>query len=952
MSGNITAVAHDPVQSLLAVATNSKEIHIYGQQQVEVVFTLSVSSDVEYLKFVKSVYLVGVDHKGNIMVFSLLQKKLLYSVLAPGKPTAIESDPSLDWLLLGMPNGNVLVFDIDRGIMTNQFGIENLQRQILPKARLSSVVSIQWNPRDIGTLLIAYTHCAAVYSLATGEIKASFHYEVPANAPGGDGVSRPVVRHPIITKAIYHPNSLNIITVHEDGSLVFWDALTGRLILARTLHDVDVNLPSDSKSGSSGVPEIISEVWWITSENPDDTELLISSDHGCVLTRLKFGVAPKYSITSYEKMNQYYAHPKAQGVIPLENSAPVKKIIPLASTSPFFNGADNPSHILLVLNSGEVEILDYPSYTTANKSSFFPQSLTWIRPKTTVTKTFSVPKKQWLGIISRSARKENILKGGLAARKPLRSNEISYALVTGHSNGFVRLWDASHGELDDSSVIDLDVADSLGAAHDIPIEAVSFAGENAELAVALQNGDVALFKFGVNPRFDPRKIESLRSLKGGVSKSGKALVDLQDRVPNVKEGFLPVCGIFSAHKRGKTTAINNSNVGFVAIAYENGDLVIVDRRGPAIIFDENVIGSSTNGKSSHLTSLEFSIMSYGDDSYSSILLFGGSNKGELYTYKVLPEASGRFTGQLIDVIEANDYGINNIIPFKVELGTPCVATLESFNKLADGVLIQGSVLTSSSKDVRIITPGKHKLSHKIFNQEILASGLSIIKVSNPIKPYGSVIPTLLSNNTVKILSNPELKEISSLSLPFKINSQWGPFSTVLPSGDIVIRLDESEAEVISITGSGKQLHQLQTDRIFNDKVRIPYRPTIGTAQWIKGTTLITYHDLDLLIGGEKRPESKNAQESAIASGNVTLVEPGSSSPAAKDEFAYDKPVRKRTQGGYDPSRYIMHSFQNGIESIEESFNDYANTASQNMNESIGNVKQDLVSSVVKSKFGL
>lgn len=934
----------------MAMSTTSNEVHVYGRQQVEVVFSISYGSVIEYLKFIKGVYLVGVDHKGNVLVFSLLQKKMIYSVLCPGKPTAIESDPSLDWLLLGMTNGTILAFDIDRGVMA-PFCIENLQREILPKERLSGIISIEWNPRDIGTILISYSQCAVIYSLATGEIKTSFKYEIPPKAPGGDGILSSEVRCPRLIKALYHPNSLNAITVHEDGSIVFWDALTGKLILARNLYDIDVNFTSSNNLASEGLKTKINEIKWITYQNHDDTALLILTNDGAKLTLMDFGVAPKYSLTSYEKMNKYYANPKRQRTLPI--SAPIKDFFALGTSSPFFNGLDNPEYLLLILTSGELQVLDFPGAINNYKSSVFPQSLSWIHPKTTMTRAFSVPRKQWLGMISKSVKNENLLKGGSPVQKPLRSNEIRSALLTGHTNGYVRVWDASHGELDDSSVIDINVVDALGLDYLVPISDFSFAGANAELAVSLDNGDFVLYKFDVNRRFDPKRGESLEALMGKLNLTNTGtLINLVPRAPNIKEGFLPICG-FIGGTRGKITAIKNSDIGFVGIAYQNGDLIIIDRRGPAIIFNQNIIKFSSNGQSTKLTSLEFSIMSYGDDAYSSILLFGGTDKGELFTYKILQESSGRFNAQLVDVIQSNDYGINHIIPFRLDNGTPAVATLENFNQLAEGILIQGSILLNSNRDIRIINPGKNKSTHKVLNQDVLSCGLSIVPTKNTTVPYCSVIPILLSNNSMKILSNPEFKEISSLSLPFQTSSHFANYSTVLSSGDVLVRLNESEAELISIIGSGKQLHHSQTDKLFNERMKIPYRPTIGTAQWIKGTTLISYHDLDLLIGGEKRPKSKFTEESEISRGNVTLIAPlNSPKNEIEDEFAYTKPVRKRQAGGYDPSRYLIHQFQNGVDSIEESFNDYANNASQSMNETIGSAKKDLVKSLVRSKFGI
>ena len=213
---------------------------------------------------------------------------------------------------------------------------------------------------------------------------------------------------------------------------------------------------------------------------------------------------------------------------------------------------------------------------------------------------------------------------------------------------------------------------------------------------------------------------------------------------------------------------------------------------------------------------------------------------------------------------------------------------------------------------------------------------------------------LLQTGTVKVLSLPELKEISSLLLPYPVDPHFIKFSSILPSGDAVIRIGRSEAGLVNIAGEGIKAAQLQSDKLYNDKLKIPYRPQVGALQWAKGTQLVSYEDLDVLIGGERRPKPKNP-ESEIANGNMTYDVKGSKNNSTEqltdEDFSYAKPVRKRTQGGYDPTRSIVRAFQNSYETAEESFNDYANNASQNMNESIGEAKNDLMKTMLKSKFG-
>lgn len=961
MSGNPVGIAFDPVQSLMAISTDSGEIHVYGQQQVEVVFILNSDVPIKTLRFVKGIYLVAIDARSTIMVFSIYSKKMLSTFSPPGNVTAMATDPSLDWLLIGLQNGSIYAYDIDRGNMT-PFRIDNLQKKVLPNERLSPVVSIEWNPRDIGTLLIGYSNCAIIYSISENDLKLSFRYEVPKGAPGGNNILPTTVRYPKVLQALYHPNSLNILTTHEDGSLVFWDALTGEQLHARSLFDTDVNVPSGIAPTHEGaVNTQFLKVSWVCEDNPDYTALVIAGGDGPAhdgihnLSVINYGVAPKYSMTSYEKMGKYYATPKQQRFLPIQNSSSVIDFLALPQSSPYFNGNHNPNFIVALLESGEIETLAYPKGTLNYRSSLFPQSIAWVHPHTTFTVATPVPRKQWLGMIGKSTKKENILKGGFPTRKPLRANEVRAALATGHSNGSVRIWDASHAELDESSVMEVSVSNALNTITNIAVGNISFAGETAELAVATIGGDVALFKFDVNRKYNPNIGEIEESMSRlSLQEETRLMVNLSHRTPNIKQGFLPVVAIHA--KRGKVTALKNSNIGFVAMAYETGDLIIIDRRGPAIIFEENILHYSRAG-SSYISSLEYSIMVFGDDGYSSILLFAGTDKGELLTFKLLPDSSGRFSVQVADIIQANKYPIINITPFKEESGAPAIATFDQFHQLSSGLIVQGSVLVTSKSDLRIVTPGKAKLTQKLFNVPVATAGVSIISVKQPnaSKPYGAVVQVLLQTGTIKVLSLPELREISSIILPYRVDPHFIQFSTILPSGDAVIRIGRSEAGLVNVAGEGVKVAELPSDKLYNKQLRIPYRPQVGALQWAKGTTLVSYDDLDRLIGGDRRPKSKNP-ESEIASGNMTYDVKGSANNSNDDlrkdeDFSYTKPVRKRTQGGYDPTRSIVRTFQNGVESAEESFNEYANGASQSMNESISDAKNDLMKSILKSKFG-
>ena len=189
VNSQISALAYDPVQSLLAVGTSeskygSGQIYIYGQRRVTVVLKPPRKASIRSLQFCAN-KLISTDSKNDISVISLEENKILSSYSPPGQITALATDPWLDYALIGLQNGEVVGYDLDR-LQLTPFRIPNLWRDINPRARIVSVVTLEFHPKDIGSLLIGYSEGAAVFSFKQNKALKFFNYEVPRGAPGGD----------------------------------------------------------------------------------------------------------------------------------------------------------------------------------------------------------------------------------------------------------------------------------------------------------------------------------------------------------------------------------------------------------------------------------------------------------------------------------------------------------------------------------------------------------------------------------------------------------------------------------------------------------------------------------------------------------------------------------------------------------------------------------------------
>jgi syntaxin-binding protein 5 len=109
INSQISALAYDPVQSLLAVGTSDTEygsgqIYVFGQRRVCVVFSFSRKASAKVLQFCAD-KLISVDSKNDISIFSLESKQLLTSYTPPSFVTSLATDPTLDYAFIGLQNG-------------------------------------------------------------------------------------------------------------------------------------------------------------------------------------------------------------------------------------------------------------------------------------------------------------------------------------------------------------------------------------------------------------------------------------------------------------------------------------------------------------------------------------------------------------------------------------------------------------------------------------------------------------------------------------------------------------------------------------------------------------------------------------------------------------------------------------------------------------------------------
>ena len=485
------------------------------------------------------------------------------------------------------------------------FRISNLWREQNSRTRMTPVASMAFHPRDIGSLLIGYPEGAAIFSFQLNKATKFFRYEVPAGALGGDSDPASASRHrvPRLTQAIWHPTGTFILTGHEDSSLVIWDAKDGRKILARTLQTSNVDLPASSaglqsRSPTFAVKEPLFKIAWCAKENPDDTGLLIAGgaptnlpDKG--MTFMDLGPTPNYATSSWQFLADHFETPKRQLLLPTPPFAEVVDFCLIPRQSPYFAGSHDPIAIIALLASGAIITLSFPSGHPITPTNQLHVSLTYVHPFANRISMAYIGRTQWLGMTENRPRGPPILKGGAEQKRTLSGLTNRNVMQTAHADGVVRIWDVGHGdEIENGAVLQIDVARAVGRSADVDIVHMSMSGATGELAVGLRNGEVVIFRWGRNQYFG-REVPHEEAFNLG-------LESVTDRAePGLKEGLLPL-SLFT-EQQGSVTALKTSDIGFIAVGFGDGNIAVIDLRGPAVIYNGGLSNvTAKQGKRSSL----------------------------------------------------------------------------------------------------------------------------------------------------------------------------------------------------------------------------------------------------------------------------------------------------------------------------------------------------------------
>ncbi|KAI0474217.1 lethal giant larvae like, C-terminal-domain-containing protein [Xylaria cf. heliscus] len=942
INSQISCVAYDPVQSLIAVGTNesrfgSGKIYVFGQSRVQKFFVPSRPRSFADIQFCAN-RLISLDTKNEVTIWDLDTGDKITSFQAPGLVARMLTDPMLDWCFLGLQTGEVYAYDLDRERLS-QFRLPNFWSARDPRARAVTLVSLQIHPRDVGRLLIGYSHGAVIYSFKQNEPTRYFEYQVPPGAPGGGHQAIDTLRKPKLTHALWHPTGTFVLTVHDDASLVFWDtSKDGRLVMARTLYDFDVDQPvPHSEEPKPKHP--YSQIAWCCKQNPEDSGLLIAGGQALDgsptgLTFVELGVTPNYATSSWQVLADYIKG-KRRTTLETPIGTEIVDFLLIPRTSPHFAGAQDPIAVLALLSSGEIITMSFPSGYPISPTNQLHPSLSFVHPFATKVANSTLSRDKWLGMVENRPGGEMILKGGAEATRSRRRFEGRSIIQVAHADSTVRIWDVGHGdEIENSTQLQVDVARAVNRFEDVNITAMSMAAESREFAVGTSKGELVIYRWDANKFYGQTANQDLLSNPGGLS-------DIRGRSePSLKSGLQP----FSLYEmmQGPITAIKVSDVGFVAVGSENGFFSIIDLRGPSVMFQYSINELTKSEKrSSFLKSrsnapankdwpvvIEFAVLTLDEDKYSSICCFIGTQEGKVITVKILPSGSS-FKAEPAGVANLGDLVIA-ISPIVADTGKPAAATGHAVAGLREGRHVNGLLVVVTQSEVRIFKPATAKGASKSFG-DYLCSAAAVTEF----ELHGMALVGVFGDRTTRAFSLPGLKEIGSAPLPMMDGSRISN-SLVTEDGEVICWTGPSELAVLQVWGTGKELENT-ADRLINPDLITPPRPTISNVQWISGTQYISPADLDLLIGGAGRPPSKRMLAASAVMEEQARAGPSSQSQEGWGDYL-TRQLNERTEK--------LNIMNDGLENIATSSQKWSDEASK----FVTNQKRKMLLGTITGKF--
>ncbi|XP_050443127.1 syntaxin-binding protein 5 isoform X3 [Adelges cooleyi] len=565
-----TALAFDPIQRLLAIGTKNGSLRIIGRPGVDAQVRHELEAAVVQVEFLMNEgALITVTADDSLHLWNFRQKRadVVHSLkFQRERITVVHLPLRSKWLYVGSERGNVHFVNVELFTLSGYIINWNKAIEVTRPTHPGPIVHLSDNPADSSKLLIGFeTGLMVLWDLKTKKPECRWQW--------GDSL-----------KSIdWHFEGKQFTCSHSDGSLTTWN-------VKPSSKPANIIYPHAKTKTETCKP--IQKVEWKSSKS-GESYLIFSGG----LTADTAGRVPSITIM----------HGKTTTVLEMDHN--IVDFVTLCE-SPYNSDVQEP-YAIAVLMQNDLVLVDllspgYPCFENPHPMDIHESPVSCVHyiadcPSDLIPAFYSVGSRS---ASKRTGYSENKwpIAGGEWSPTSCSYNEI---ILTGHTDGSVRFWDASAGSLQvlyklkTAKVFEKSRSKSPDGAEDdqFSVQLLSFCPESRKLAVAGSSSYVVLFKFRkLESTFETTTLEIpiyTESLDEAAESSPeetpskpattddstipvKVRTGPQKKPPGFQACLACVTPSVNGEPPGQITALTiNSSYGLLAYGLDNG-IVIVD----------------------------------------------------------------------------------------------------------------------------------------------------------------------------------------------------------------------------------------------------------------------------------------------------------------------------------------------------------------------------------------
>lgn len=899
VSSGIRLATFDAIQSLLAIATFDSKIYIFKEKNVKVQYSLPKHLLIRHLLLHDS-FLIAIDSINNIYSWSLDKTSIMPTAVHSirGTVTCIGTDPSIDWLFIGLKDGTIDVWDIDRECIAS-YKIDNLYLErhkklrqkscnnVPSKSYVSPVISVQVHPKDLGMILIGYSDGAVLYSIKKNMPLNFFELEIPEKMPETNSSGKIVISRPKLTSLSWAPHGYHFLTSHQNGCFAFWSTKSDKCPLqVRTLDDVAIDTLLEEKTQTNASQNTYTRapiffILWNCNDDLENTNVFIvggnlNNKDSKELNILEFGQSPSMS-SSASVFSDYYSKPKQHLALSHFLSSNVVNICTFPKISPVYLGNYNIEMIMLILASGEIELLSYPDGIFLNSLKSLPASLEWLSPKISdISLSFVSKNTSLFGYRKYIEGTDDLYQGkGSIRHKLSHHNEI---LCSGHDNGIIRLYNVTQ-DYKFQKIHEIFLARILNLSPNMIKVVITKFSEMSDLIIGCESGELIIYKFSEAKKFHEFDDSSSSSLFNRSSKQNddkdlrsESHMTYKNSVSSNNsrnQNNLSAVSIFQIH-RGSVIALKTSNIGLVACGYEFGTTILINTFTRNIIlqielseikYEKKRSKSFKDGEDSEDLELEVAVaFEFTTGKFkkndTTVFFIIGTSFGRLIFYNLFLTNENKFNVEYIGEFLFEGGSIINIISLFKDTMRPYILYPGIFDSLRNNSISESYLIIVTENSVKVLDSCFYKISEYSLDKNVKCVSSNIVYQES----INVAVACLIDNKKVLLLSFPNLNYLFSVNLPHLYTDKLNK-NIITIIGDIYLWTNELELSLFNIFGNGLRVAEFPSGILYDNSKKVPARPTISTWEWITGTKYITIAELDTLIAGPDRPLPKKLIQS-------------------------------------------------------------------------------------------